>query len=66
MKILGISASNSSTSINKKLVTYAISLVDKAEVEILDLNDYEMPIYSADREKELGELKNSNPAPRKH
>jgi chromate reductase len=56
MKILGIAASNSSTSINRRLVTYAISLIDTAEVEILDLNDYEMPIYSPDREKELGEL----------
>jgi NAD(P)H-dependent FMN reductase len=56
MKVLGIAASNSSTSINKKLVTYAASLIDGAEVEILDLNDYEMPLYSADREKKLGKL----------
>ncbi|MEL0629227.1 NAD(P)H-dependent oxidoreductase [Psychromonas aquatilis] len=49
MKILGFAASNNSQSINKQLVTYSTQLVE-AEVEILDLNEYEMPIYSADRE----------------
>ena len=55
MKLLGFAASNSTTSINKKLVTYAASLIDNAEVEILDLNNYELPLFSADKEKELGE-----------
>lgn len=59
MKILAFAASNSRNSINKKLVTYAASLleggiIDGVEVEILDLNDYEMPIYSVDREQEGG------------
>lgn len=54
MKILAFAASNSRTSINKSLVTYAANLVEGAEVEILDLNDYEMPIYSSDRENESG------------
>ena len=55
MKILAFAASSSSNSINKKLVTYAASLIDDAEVEILDINDYEMPLFSEDREKELGQ-----------
>lgn len=55
MKILAFAASNSSTSINKQLVTYAASLVEGAEVEILDINDYEMPIFSIDREKAVGQ-----------
>ncbi|WP_419769586.1 MAG: NADPH-dependent FMN reductase [Candidatus Marinarcus sp.] len=55
MKILAFAASNSSTSINKQLVTYATTLIDNADVEILDLNDYELPLYSEDRNKELGE-----------
>ena len=54
MKVLAFAASSSSKSINKKLVTYAASLVDNAKVEILDLNDYEMPLFSQDREQELG------------
>ncbi len=54
MKLLAFAASNSKKSINKQLVTYAASLVDGAEVEVLDLNDYELPLFSEDREKELG------------
>jgi chromate reductase, NAD(P)H dehydrogenase (quinone) len=54
MKILAFAASNSKKSINKQLVSYAASLVDGAEVEVLDLNDYEMPLFSEDREQELG------------
>lgn len=52
MKILAFAGSNSSTSINKKLVTYVATFFDTDEVEIIDLRDYEMPIYSSDREKE--------------
>lgn len=54
MKILAFAASNSTKSINKQLVSYAASLVEGAEVELLDLNDYELPLFSEDREKELG------------
>ncbi len=52
--IIALAGSNSSTSINKQLATYASELVSDASVTILDLNDYEMPIYSSDREKESG------------
>ena len=64
MKILALAASNSKQSINKALITYASSLIERAEVggaeiesadvEILDINDYEMPLYSIDREQEDG------------
>jgi chromate reductase, NAD(P)H dehydrogenase (quinone) len=54
MKLLAFAASNSRKSINKQLVTYAASLVEDAEVEVLDLNDYELPLFSEDREAELG------------
>ncbi|MDU0355255.1 NAD(P)H-dependent oxidoreductase [Paraglaciecola aquimarina] len=53
MKLLAFAATNSSQSINKALVTYAAQLID-VDVEVLDLNDYEMPIYSSDRENESG------------
>ena len=52
MKILAFSGSNSSTSINRKLIHFAISYCEaNNEIYQLDLNDYEMPIFSEDREK---------------
>lgn len=56
-KIIAFAGSNSSTSINKQLATYAASLVSDVEVKVLDLNEFEMPIYSSDREKENGHPK---------
>ena len=55
MKITCFAASSSRASINKQLVTYAAGLIEDAEVEILDLNDYELPLFSVDREAELGQ-----------
>lgn len=54
IKILAFGASNSSDSINKQLAHYAALQFPDAVVELLDLNDYEMPIYSKDREKSGG------------
>ncbi|WP_299367280.1 NADPH-dependent FMN reductase [Winogradskyella sp.] len=56
-KIIALAGSNSSTSINKQLATYAASLVNNVQVKVLDLNDFEMSIYSSDREKESGHPK---------
>ena len=53
--VVAFAASSSINSINKKLVSYAAKLLKDAEVEILDLNDYEMPLFSVDREAELGQ-----------
>lgn len=55
MKVIAFAASSSKQSINKQLVTYAAGLVENAEVEILDLNDYELPLFSVDKEAELGQ-----------
>ncbi|TNC79374.1 MAG: NADPH-dependent FMN reductase [Oleiphilus sp.] len=54
MKILAFAASNSRTSINKQLIAYAASLLGTDMVEIVDINDYEMPIYSSDLEQAHG------------
>lgn len=54
MKILAFAGSNSEVSINKKLVTFAASFFPDDNVEILDLNDFEMPIYKHERELENG------------
>lgn len=55
MNILTFAASNSRNSINKALVQHASGLLpDTAKVDLVDLNDFEMPIYSVDREAETG------------
>jgi chromate reductase, NAD(P)H dehydrogenase (quinone) len=58
MKIVAFGASNSKNSINKKLASFAAQLlaaeIEDATIELLDLNDFEMPIYSIDRELESG------------
>ena len=50
MRILAFAASNSSVSINRQLAEHAASLVEDAQVETLDIHDYEMPLYRHDRE----------------
>ncbi|OUS32250.1 NADPH-dependent FMN reductase [Thalassotalea sp. 42_200_T64] len=54
MKIIALAATSSSKSVNKSLVTYAANLVEGSEVEVIDINDYELPLFSEDREAELG------------
>ncbi|WP_199611890.1 NADPH-dependent FMN reductase [Flocculibacter collagenilyticus] len=54
MKIVAFAASNHTKSINKMLVNYAAQLLKNAEVEVLDLNDYELPLFSQDKEAEIG------------
>lgn len=53
-KIIAFAGTNSKQSINKQLVTYASELVDNVDVSALDLNDFDLPIYSIDLEKEQG------------
>jgi NAD(P)H-dependent FMN reductase len=58
MHVLAFAATTSRRSINRALIDYATRLLeargDDITVEILDLNDYEMPIYSADRQLDDG------------
>ncbi len=53
-KVLAFSGSNSSASINQKLIRFAAEKVQKAEVTVVDLRDYNAPIYSMDLETESG------------
>ena len=55
MKIIAFAGSNSQHSINKKLATYAAGLFEDADVEVLDLNDFQMPLFGVDVEKEIGQ-----------
>lgn len=52
--IIAFAGSSSNNSINKALVTWAGSQLNNSVVDVLDLNDFEMPIYSIDRENEDG------------
>jgi NAD(P)H-dependent FMN reductase len=58
MKILAFAASNSRTSINRALIDHATARLKLTapgtKVETPDLNDFEMPIYSIDRERAGG------------
>jgi len=53
-RILVFGGSNSRNSINKQLATFAASRLNGTNNIILDLNDFEMPIFSKEREKEGG------------
>lgn len=55
MKVLAFAASSSSKSINHQLINYTVSLFTKADTEVLNINDYELPLYSEDREAEIGQ-----------
>ncbi len=52
--ILAFGASNSSNSINQTLAAYAASLVDGAEVNLINISDFGSALYSEDREKASG------------
>ncbi len=53
-KIIAFGASNSSISINRIFAEYASKQLKQVNFELLDLNDFEMPIYSYDRENISG------------
>lgn len=55
MKILAFGASPSKASINRRLAKFVAGLFQNAEVTVLDLNDFEMPIFSVDREHPIRE-----------
>ena len=59
MKVLAFAATSSRHSINKAIVTHATQvlaqeIVPGADIDLIDLNDFEMPIYSIDRENDTG------------
>lgn len=51
MKILAFAGSSSTTSINRELVKFALTYFKSSEINLLDLNDFEMALYSIDKEK---------------
>jgi len=59
-KIIAFAGSNSKQSINKQFATYAANLVPDVSVEVLDLNDFELPLYGIDYEITHGIPDNAN------
>lgn len=51
MKILAFAGSTSSTSINRELVKFVLKDFQDEEINLIDLNDFDMPVFSVDREK---------------
>lgn len=55
MKIVAFGASISRKSINKTLATYVANMVADAEIDVLDLAEFELPLFSVDTEEEIGQ-----------
>ena len=53
-KILAFGASNSKNSINKKFAQYAANQLSNVEINFVDINDFELPLFGVDRESEKG------------
>jgi len=53
-QLIALGGSNSKASINKQLAVYAATQIQEVTVRIIDLNDFEMPVYGIDLEKEQG------------
>lgn len=54
MRILAFAASNHPLSINQQLALSTARLLPQARVETLQLADYDLPVYSEQREQALG------------
>ena len=54
MKVLTFAATNSRNSINKQLVQFAASRLTHAEIDYVDINDFDLPIYNIDLENDYG------------
>ena len=55
-KIIAFTGSNSSSSINKKVLDYASSLIKNTSIEVvkIDLTSLDIPIFGVDLEEEIG------------
>lgn len=59
-KVLLFAGSNSSKSINRKVVEHAAALLDNHEARLIDLRDFPLPFYSEDLEEEEGIPENAH------
>jgi len=54
MKIIAFGASYSKQSINKKFASFTAKQFNNSDIEILDLNNYKLPLFTVDIESEKG------------
>ena len=54
MRIIAFGTSNSSNSINQEFATFTAKLFKTKDIEIINLNDYNAPMYSIDKEMSDG------------
>lgn len=59
MKIVAFGASSSKHSINKQFAIFTANQFDNADIEVLDLNDFPLPLFSVDLESEKGVPENA-------
>ncbi|QCX00419.1 NAD(P)H-dependent oxidoreductase [Aggregatimonas sangjinii] len=59
-KVVALGGSNSKNSINKALATYVAHQLKNVKVSVLDLNDFDIPLYGIDYEDEHGIPKDVN------
>jgi chromate reductase len=59
-KVIAFAGSNSKTSINKQLATYAAQQLERVSVTVLDLNDFELPLYGMEYETTHGIPENAH------
>lgn len=59
-KVLLFAGSNSSKSINRKVIEHAAALLDSYETKLIDLRDFPLPFYSEDVETEEGIPENAH------
>ncbi len=52
--ILALAGSNSSASVNFKLVKHTTSLIEEHEIQLIDMSKYPFPMFSEDEEREKG------------
>lgn len=58
--VIAFAGSNSKNSINKQLVSFAVSQLNDVNISVLDLNDFDVPVYSIDLENESGIPENAH------
>jgi chromate reductase, NAD(P)H dehydrogenase (quinone) len=54
MKIIAFGASGATNSINQQFAAYAASLFSNATIEMCNLNNFELPIFTTDAEAKIG------------
>ncbi len=54
MNLLVIGGSNSKNSINRRFASFAASLFENAEKELVDISKLDIPLFSVDKEQEIG------------